>query len=215
MKIAAKLITAGLLVTSPLASFAKQPTPSGLELQQIQAKDFEQPKNIVFSAVMSVLQDAGYRILSADKDTGLITGIASTESHTTWVPFVGFGRKKLTPAVSAYVEDRSPTISRLRLNFVMTKYKSNSYGSDAGEKPITDPGVYRDAFEKIEKAIFVRVAMDAPSQPAAAAPVQPATPALAQAAVAASGSTVDTPSSTAATQSRKPAPGVTCVTCSN
>lgn len=161
------IIVALATATVPIVQAAAKPKPTGLELQQMQSRDFEVPKNIGFSAVMSVLQDEGYRIGSADKDTGLITGIASTQSKTTFVPFVGFGKKKKTPVVSAYLEERSQSITRIRLNFVMGRYKANQYGADADEKPIDDPLVYQQAFEKIEKAIFVRQAMDA-SAPAAA-----------------------------------------------
>jgi hypothetical protein len=146
---------------APGAVSAK-PKITGLELQQIQSRDFEAPKTVTFSAVMSVLQDEGYRINAADKDTGLITAIASTKAKMTWAPFVGFGRKKKTPIVSAYIEERGAGASRLRLNFVMGRYKGSQYGSVADEKPITETPVYQDAFEKIQKAIFVRQAMDAP-----------------------------------------------------
>lgn len=151
--------------TLPSAVSAKDKKVTGLALQQIQSRDFETPKGVAFSAVMSVLQDEGYRIGSADKETGLITGIASTESKTTFVPFVGFGKKKRTPVVSAFIEDKSPTLTRIRLNFVMSRYNATQYGSDQGERPIVEPTVYQQAFEKIEKAIFVREAMDtAPQQ---------------------------------------------------
>jgi hypothetical protein len=156
----------------PAVSQAKEKAKvTGLELQQIQARDFDVPKGTAFSAVMTVLQDDGYRIGSADKDTGLITAQASTESKMTWMPFVGFGKKKRTPVVSAYVEDRSATLTRIRLNFVMGRFNSSQYGSDSGERPITDPAVYKDAFEKIEQAIFIRQSMDA-SPAAPMSPVQ-------------------------------------------
>jgi hypothetical protein len=157
-----KMVALTAVVLSPVAAAAKDKKQvTGLELQQIQSRDFEVPKGTAFSAVMSVLQDEGYRIGSADKDTGLITGTASTETKTTWMPFVGFGKKKRTPVVSAYIEDRSATMSRIRLNFVMGRYNASQYGASEGERPITDPIVYKDAFEKIEQAIFVRQAMDA------------------------------------------------------
>ena len=72
---------------------------------------------------MTILQDSGYRIQAADKDTGLITATASTKAKMTWVPFVGFGKSKKTPVVSAYIEDRGAG-SRIRLSFVMAKTKS-------------------------------------------------------------------------------------------
>ena len=173
---------AALVSTSP-ALARKRPEVSGLALQQIQARDFEAPKDVTFPSVMTVLQDSGYRIADADKDTGLITGSASTKSNTTWVPFIGFGKSKKTPVVSAFIEDRG-TGSRIRLNFVMAKTKSGMYGmSSSDEEPITDALAYKTAFEKIEKEIFIRQALNAPKPPVAAAiPVPAAAPAAAVAA---------------------------------
>lgn len=152
----------------------KKADPTGLELQQIQSRDFEAPKNIAFGAVMTVLQDAGYRIGAADRDTGLITGTASTRTKMTWLPFIGFGTAKKTPVVSAYVEEKAPGLSRVRLSFVMGKISNNnSFGGVTDEEPITDPVVYRDAFEKISQAIFVRESMGAPPM-AQSDPVKPA-----------------------------------------
>jgi hypothetical protein len=167
-------ICAAAIALPTTATAKDKAKATGLELQQIQSRDFEVPKGTSFSAVMTVLQDEGYRIGNADKDTGLITGVASTESKMTWMPFVGFGRKKKTPVVSAYIEDRGAKLSRIRLNFVMGRYKASQYGADSDEKPISDPAVYQQAFEKIQKEIFVRLAMDAPPQaPAAAAEPAP------------------------------------------
>lgn len=154
-----------MFAVSP-ASAKKQPQVSGLALQQIQSRDYEVGKEISFPAVMTVLQDAGYRIAEADKDTGLITGAASTKSATTYNIFWGLGKKKRTPVVSAFVEDRGRG-SRVRLNFVLSTTKSRIYGvGSADEEPIMDPAIYRDAFEKIEKEIFVRQALAAPPPPA-------------------------------------------------
>jgi hypothetical protein len=168
-------------VAAPETALAKKaPQISGLALQQIQSKDFEATKAVTFPAVMSVLQDSGYRIGAADRDTGLITATASTKTKMTWLPFIGFGNSKKTPVVSAYIEDRGPNMSRVRLNFVMGKVTNNSsFGGITDETPITDAIVYQDAFEKINQAVFVRLAMDAPAVPqpvAAPAVVQAAAP---------------------------------------
>lgn len=164
---------AALVSTSP-ALARKNPEVSGLQLQQIQARDFEASKEVTFPSVMTVLQDSGYRISSADKDTGLITASASTKSNTTWVPFIGFGKSKKTPVVSAFIEDRGAG-SRIRLNFVMAKTKSGMYGmSSSDEEPITDAVTYKTAFEKIEKEIFIRQSLNAP-KPALAVAAAPAT----------------------------------------
>lgn len=102
-------IVAGVLLTATTPAIAKKaPEMTGLQLQQIQSRDVEAPKEVAFSAVMSVLQDAGYRIGSADKDTGLITGTASTSSKMTYNLIWGFGKSKKTPIVSAYISLAAP-----------------------------------------------------------------------------------------------------------
>ena len=154
----------------------KPPQIGGLELQQMQARDFEVSKSVSFPAVMTVLQDSGYRVAAADRDTGLITASASTNSHMAYSLFGGFGRSKKTPVVSVFVEDRGPG-SRVRLNFVMAKTKSSVYGmSSSDEEPILDPVVYQTAFEKIQKEIFVRQALASPAAPANPVSAVPASP---------------------------------------
>lgn len=152
---------------SASAGASKPPQLTGLELQQIQSRDMETSPAIAFPAVMTVLQDSGYRIQAADKDTGLISATGSSSSKMTYNIWYGMGKKKDVPIVSAFIEPRGKQHTRIRLNFVMSSGKSRSTLSD--EKPITDPGVYRDAFERIEKEIFTRTAMDAPTAPAAVA----------------------------------------------
>lgn len=171
MKIYQLAALLGIALAAPVNA-AKAPQLSGLELQQIQARDFETTKDIAFASVMTVLQDAGYRIGSADRDTGLITGTASTSGKTTFNLWFGLGSKKQTPIVSAYVEARGPHMARVRFNFVLTEGKSRNAFSN--ETPIVDPAIYKDAFEKVEKEIFVRQSMDAPT-PAAPPAATPAT----------------------------------------
>jgi hypothetical protein len=163
MRIMFTALAAAAVLTCGPAQAKKEPQPTGLALQQIQARDYEAKKEITFPSVMTILQDSGYRIQAADRDTGLITATASTKSKLTWLPFVGFGKSKKTPVVSAFIEDRG-TGSRIRLSFVMAKIKSNAYGTSlSDEEPITDPATYRDAFERIEKEVFVRQALVAPA----------------------------------------------------
>jgi hypothetical protein len=140
----------------------KQAPLSGLALQQIQSRDFEAPKSITFPATISILQDGGYRIGDADIVTGIITATASTKTKTTWLPFVGFGTSKKTPVVSVFVEDMGPNLSRVRLNFVMGKLKN---GLIADETPIYDAATYKDAFERIGQAVFIRQAMTSKPTP--------------------------------------------------
>lgn len=169
---------AAALVSLPLQALdAKQKTaPTALELQQLQGRDIEGSKDQVFGAVMSVLQDSGYRIQAADKDTGLITGIASTTAKMTYSLWTGFGKSKKSPIVSVFIEPVTPTTTHVRLSFVMGKVRSTVYGSGAqDEEPIYDPAVYQTAFEQINKTVFIRKGMSAPAATTAsvAAPVAP------------------------------------------
>lgn len=162
------MIAAAAASVLAIPASAKQPEVSGLELQQIQARDLETTPQVAFPSVMTVLQDSGYRIQTADKDTGLITAMGSSSQKMTYNLWFGFGQKKKFPIVSAFIESRGSKYTRVRLNFVMSEGKSRNSFTD--EKPITDPAVYRDAFERIEKEIFTRTAMDAPAPAAVTAP---------------------------------------------
>lgn len=175
-----KLILSGAALLSMMAGSAdakKPAAPTALELQALQSHDLEASKDQVFGAVMSVLQDSGYRIQAADKDTGLITGIASTKGKMTYSIWTGFGKSKKSPIVSAFIEQRTPKLTRVRLSFVMGKVKSTIYGSGAqDEEPIYDPIVYQKAFEQIDQTLFIRQGMDSPAA-TAASPVAPIAPA--------------------------------------
>ena len=51
-----------------------------LEMQSMQSRSYDTGKEIVFPSVMSVFQDLGYTINSADIETGLITAESTAES---------------------------------------------------------------------------------------------------------------------------------------
>lgn len=180
---------------TPVAAKKKEPELSSLQIQQMQTRDIEADKSLVFGAVMTVLQDSGYRIEAADKDTGLITGIGSSKGKLTYNLFMGFGKSKKTPIVSAFIEDYGPTMTRVRLSFLMAKVKSSIYGSQPqDEEPIYDAQTYQDAFERINQNVFLRQSMNAVDKPAQASalseqPAQEQQPEPAAAAGEASSST--------------------------
>lgn len=149
-------LTGALLISTPLMAEDKEQL-TGLALQQIQAKDFESTADVLFPAVVTVLQDSGYRINEADKVSGFISGMGSAEQKMTYNIWFGFGKKKTVPIVSAFIEQRGKNFTRVRLSFVLSKGKSRENMSD--EQPIADPAVYKDAFDRIEKEVFIRQAM--------------------------------------------------------
>ena len=126
-----------------------------LEIQTIQKRDFETTKKISFASIVSVLQDLGYIIGSADFDTGLITATSPTSETTDWI-LTGSSYQSFTK-VTGFVEEISSEHVSIRLNFVANKTASSVYGqSRTSDTPILDKNVYIEAFNKIENAIFVR-----------------------------------------------------------
>ena len=128
-------------------------TKTSLELQAIQAKEFETTKKIAFASVLSVFQDLGYIVGSADFDTGFITVKSPTKSG--FMPFVGNVMK--SSKATAFIEQLTDNHTRIRLNFVNYSETSSGYGMKSErEIPIEDPTTYENAFVKIQEAIFIR-----------------------------------------------------------
>ena len=147
----------GLLITILVSGCATAPqsTLTPMEIQALQTRSYEFKKDIVFPSVMSVFQDLGYTVNSANKDTGLITAESATSSDAAskfWLGITDVSQTKAT----AFIEQIGSNAT-VRLNFVTTSKKSGIYGqSDRQDTPILDGNVYQNAFERIENAIFVR-----------------------------------------------------------
>ncbi len=174
----------GCIIATTLLCFAaptfakKQPELTPMQLQAIQQKEFEAEKPTVFAAVMSVLQDLGYTIDSAEMVTGFITASSATTNKTNFFEAMAGVSGSGNTRVTAFCEVRPGNRSRVRLNFVSTKSRSGVYGqSTRQDQPILDPTVYQRAFERIDEAVFVNTATDSaatqkdqPAQPTVAKP---------------------------------------------
>jgi len=128
---------------------------TSLEIQAIQAQDFETTKSVGFASVLSVFQDLGYIVESADKDTGFITAKSPTNSTHDWL-FTGSKFQSNTKA-TAFVEEIVKGKTKIRLNFVNSEKSSSAWGQNSQQDvPVEDAKVYEKAFKKIGDAIFVR-----------------------------------------------------------
>lgn len=157
IKIAGILLFISPLIACESTNTVRPNTLSGLQLQQLQQREYEVKKEVVFASVVSVLQDTGYIIEAADLQTGLITAKSPSSSNLTYNPFLGFGRKNKSTRVSAFIESLNGIVTKVRLNFVSAEGKSQGYGLNSQvDTPIEDAAVYRNAFEKIESSIFIR-----------------------------------------------------------
>lgn len=142
------------------------PAPTALQIQAYQTKEFETTKTIAFGSVLSVFQDLGYIVQSADKDTGFITAASPAGNKTGFWEAMGGVTSSGQTKATAFVEEIRSGFASVRLNFVDTKRQSSIYGQTADQdKPILDPKAYQVAFEKIDSAIFVRSGTRAATPP--------------------------------------------------
>src|SRR5690349_9884987 len=74
---------------------------TSMEMQAYQSQEFDAPKQALFDATLSVLQDAGYIIESADMNSGFITGKAPTKSKMSLMWGAMNQGGKVTATVSA------------------------------------------------------------------------------------------------------------------
>src|SRR5262245_37701719 len=123
---ACALMALAVLVVGCATAPAQQPT--SLQIQAFQTKEFENPEFVVFSSVLSVFQDLGYIIESADRATGFITAGSPTSNKTGfWEAMGGVSSSGQTRA-TAFVEEVRPGFTSVRLNFLNTKKQSSLYG---------------------------------------------------------------------------------------
>lgn len=153
--------SAACIVALMGASGCATPPPpkekTSLEVQAIQAKNFEADKKVAFNSVLSVLQDLGYIVASASMETGFITAESAVKNNTGFMDALAKVRRESRVAVTASVEEMKPNSTRVRLNFVVRQKRSAVNGQQANDDtPLLDPKTYETAFDKIGEAIFIR-----------------------------------------------------------
>jgi len=153
------VVVAGLSFAFAGCATAPEPAPTSMQLQSFQAKEFETSKLVAFGSVLSVFQDLGYIVASADRETGFITAASPSGNKTNfWEVLAGTTSSAQTRA-TAFVEEIRPGFASIRLNFVDARRMSGMYGQTFdNDKAILEPKVYEAAFEKISEAIFIRSA---------------------------------------------------------
>jgi hypothetical protein len=140
-----------------LVGCAAQPkiTQSQMEIQAYQSREFETTKRIAFDSTMSVLQDAGFIIESADFETGFITGKGTTQSRTA----ILLGTMNEHVRMTAFVEQRTSSLARVRVNLVESSQRKSVWNETQdviNEAGVRDPETYQQLFEKVDQAIFIK-----------------------------------------------------------
>lgn len=152
------VVVSAILALSACATQSDQAlTP--LQIQAFQKHQFETTKGVVFGSVVSVFQDLGYIVESADVETGFITAASAATNKTGFWEAMGGERSSGKTRATAFVEELRADLVTVRLNFVDTEMLSTAYGQETrNDTPIVDPKPYQAAFDKIEQAVFVRLA---------------------------------------------------------
>lgn len=158
----------------PQIAFAKKaPELTPLELQALQSKEFETSKDNLFGAVMTVVQDLGYQVQSADLQSGFITAISATEQKTNFFEALAGAQSQANTRMTAFIQALPNGMSRVRLNFLYSKSTSMRYGQGmTNDKPVLDAVAYRNAWDKIDEALFVAGALEAQKKPVQAQTAQ-------------------------------------------
>ncbi len=138
-----------------------------LEIQTMQSRDYTADPSIVFSSIISVLQDLGYINIRADKSTGLISAESTAKSNKFVNPFLVLATEPSKSVflsevevkqtkVTAFIEKIANT-TKVRLSFVNTHNTSTGNGQNYRKDDIVlDADAYQNAFERIESEIFLR-----------------------------------------------------------
>ena len=150
---------AAFLSASP-AIAEKKKTLTPMELQAIQSREFETSKEMAFGAVMTIIQDLGYTVESADIASGFITAASPTENKTNFLEAFGGAASSGNTVMTVFILQMPSKMTRIRLNFVNSKSTSSAYGRGSRQdKPILDAAVYNNAWERVDEALFVMGAL--------------------------------------------------------
>jgi hypothetical protein len=109
---------------------------------------------------MTVFQDMGYVISSADKDTGFITAAGpSSDTGGFWAGMADMSIFQQSKA-TAFVEEVADGRTKIRLNFVVSRTKTTQGRTSVSDEPIQDADHYQNVFNRIDQALFVRSATE-------------------------------------------------------
>lgn len=155
-----------IAVISNPAMAAKKPVLTPLEIQSIQSHEFEASKDMTFAAVMTVIQDLGYIVQSADLHTGFITARSLVEEKTSLLDALGGIDVSGSTSLTAFMIRLPNGSTRVRMNFVSSKSETVKDKVEHKDVLILDPAPYNNAWDKIDEALFVLESMSASPTPA-------------------------------------------------
>jgi len=132
----------GFFIAGCVATSTPRPKLNPLQIQTMQSQNFTVSKKQAFNAVMTVFQNDGYIIQTADLDTGFITGKSPTS-----------GNKSL--AVTAFLTAKTKKTTHIRLNFVrhvVMRHRRMAYTKTI---QVLNTSLYKKTFNDIRQQVFV------------------------------------------------------------
>jgi len=144
------------LIIAMMAACASSPSTqmTPMEIQALQTREYETNKHIAFASTLTVFQDLGYIIESADESTGFITASSPTDTKMNWWTWA---QDSKTTRVTSFVEELRQNYTRVRVTFVNSTSSSSSYGQySEKDTVILVAGPYEAVFNRVGNEIFVR-----------------------------------------------------------
>lgn len=125
---------------------------SNIDLQAIQTRTVDQSYSVAFASVVSVFQDLGFTIQSADINTGLICSKSTTQLQSPNAFESMFSSAAVimrNTSGTAHVESFGEKSTSIRMSFVSYRKSTYAYGTALEDsKQITDAEFYRDFFRE-------------------------------------------------------------------
>jgi hypothetical protein len=152
-KLSIIFIVFNILILIPGCVSPEKPQMTSLQLQSMQARTFDTTKRLAFDSTVTVFQDMGYIISSANFDTGFLTAESPTKTDFS---FLDGGRVIKRTKATAFVRQLANGKAKIRLNFVNHKEVPMKDGQKiVQDEAVETPVIYQNAFNKIRECLFV------------------------------------------------------------
>lgn len=158
ISIATAVLSSLVLFSGP--AIAGKPAMTPLEIQALQSKEFGASKEDTFSAVLSVFQDLGYQVDTADVNSGFITASSATVAKTSFFEAMAGVTASGNTKATATIQKMPDGQTKVRLNFLNKRSESSRYGQQyQNDAQILDPKIYESAWDKIDESLFTSGAL--------------------------------------------------------
>lgn len=141
-------------------------TRSPAEVRMMTTKQFEVDKDLVFKAIISLLQSESYIVDQADLETGLINANKRIENKNAAAQrfWVGVSKDANTSRTMFYVEEFNSELTEVKITLYEGSETSRtgywgSVNKDNKEQMIYDAAVYQEWFQSLQAEIERRKAL--------------------------------------------------------